>query len=65
MPMEPPPYGAAGIGLAVEQPHFAEAQSKDSLPSPCCAMLAEGLGTINVTLGSVIGGGLAGDQRHS
>ena len=28
------------------------------LPSPCCAMLAEGLGTINVTLGSVIGAGL-------
>jgi hypothetical protein len=29
------------------------------LPSPCCALLAEGLGTINVTLGSVIGAGLA------
>ncbi len=28
------------------------------LPSPCCAMLAEGLGTINITLGSVIGAGL-------
>jgi hypothetical protein len=28
------------------------------LPSPCCALLAEGLGTINVTLGSVIAGGL-------
>jgi len=27
-------------------------------PSPCCALLAEGLGTINVTLGSVIAGGL-------
>ena len=30
------------------------------LPSPCCALLAEGLGTINVTLGSVIAGGLQG-----
>ena len=29
------------------------------LPSPCCALLAEGLGTINVTLGSVIAAGLA------
>jgi hypothetical protein len=28
------------------------------LPSPCCAMLAEGLGTINITLGSVIAAGL-------
>lgn len=28
------------------------------LPSPCCAVLAAGLGTINSTLGSVIGGGL-------
>ena len=28
------------------------------LPSPCCAILAAGLGTINSTLGSVIGGGL-------
>src|SRR5580693_8187059 len=28
------------------------------LPSPCCALLAEGLGTINVTLGSVIAAGL-------
>lgn len=28
------------------------------LPSPCCALLAEGLGTINVTMGSVIAGGL-------
>src|SRR6202142_2902845 len=28
------------------------------LPSPCCAVLAVGLGTINSTLGSVIGGGL-------
>jgi hypothetical protein len=28
------------------------------LPSPCCALLAEGLGTINITLGSVIGAGL-------
>ena len=28
------------------------------LPSPCCAMLAEGLGTINIALGSVIGAGL-------
>ena len=28
------------------------------LPSPCCAMLAEGLGTINISLGSVIGAGL-------
>lgn len=28
------------------------------LPGPCCALLAEGLGTINVTLGSVIAGGL-------
>jgi hypothetical protein len=27
-------------------------------PSPCCALLAEGLGTINITLGSVIGAGL-------
>jgi hypothetical protein len=28
------------------------------LPSPCCAILAAGLGTINSTLGSVIGSGL-------
>src|SRR5580704_9801779 len=28
------------------------------VPSPCCAILAAGLGTINSTLGSVIGGGL-------
>jgi hypothetical protein len=28
------------------------------LPSPCCTILAVGLGTINSTLGSVIGGGL-------
>jgi len=28
------------------------------LPSPCCSLLAEGLGTINVTLGTVIAGGL-------
>ena len=28
------------------------------LPSPCCAVLAAGLGTINSTLGRVIGGGL-------
>ena len=28
------------------------------LPSPCCALLAEGLGTINATMGSVIAGGL-------
>src|SRR5437867_10239406 len=26
------------------------------VPSPCCAILAAGLGTINSTLGSVIGG---------
>src|ERR1700678_602141 len=31
---------------------------KGQLPSPCCALLAEGLGTINVTLGSVIAAGL-------
>ena len=35
-------------------PRRAEGQ----LPSPCCALLAEGLGTINITLGSVIAGGL-------
>ena len=28
------------------------------VPSPCCTILATGLGTINSTLGSVIGGGL-------
>jgi hypothetical protein len=28
------------------------------LPSPCCTVLAAGLGTINSTIGSVIGGGL-------
>ena len=28
-------------------------------PSPCCAILSAGLGTINSTLGSVIGGGLS------
>jgi hypothetical protein len=33
-------------------------KAKGQLPSPCCALLAEGLGTINVTLGSVIAGGL-------
>src|SRR5260370_33669847 len=27
--------------------------------SPCCAILSAGLGTINTTLGSVIGGGLS------
>src|SRR5216683_7815734 len=27
--------------------------------SPCCAILSAGLGTINSTLGSVIGGGLS------
>src|SRR5260370_41375899 len=27
--------------------------------SPCCAVLSAGLGTINTTLGSVIGGGLS------
>src|ERR1700739_3694391 len=31
---------------------------RGQLPSPCCAVLAAGLGTINSTLGSVIGGGL-------
>ena len=31
---------------------------RGQLPSPCCAILAAGLGTINSTLGSVIGGGL-------
>ena len=35
------------------------------LPSPCCAILAAGLGTINSTLGSVIAGGLAGNQLGS
>ena len=33
-------------------------KAQGQLPSPCCALLAEGLGTINVTLGSVIAGGL-------
>ena len=33
-------------------------QVQGQLPSPCCAILAAGLGTINSTLGSVIGGGL-------
>jgi hypothetical protein len=36
----------------------APRQAHGQLPSPCCALLAEGLGTINVTLGSVIAGGL-------
>jgi len=31
---------------------------RGQLPSPCCAILAAGLGTINSTLGSVIGSGL-------
>jgi len=30
--------------------------------SPCCAVLAAGLGTINSTLGSVIGGGLSSEN---
>src|SRR5580658_10875394 len=33
-------------------------KAQGQLPSPCCALLAEGLGTINITLGSVIAGGL-------
>ena len=33
-------------------------QAQGQLPSPCCALLAEGLGTINITLGSVIAVGL-------
>ena len=40
--------------LAVISPRNVQGQ----LPSPCCAILATGLGTINSTLGSVIGGGL-------
>ncbi len=36
----------------------APTRVRGQLPSPCCALLAEGLGTINVTLGSVIGAGL-------
>lgn len=36
----------------------APTRVQGQLPSPCCALLAEGLGTINVTLGSVIGAGL-------
>ena len=39
---------------ALVSPRKAQGQ----LPSPCCALLAEGLGTINVTLGSVIAVGL-------
>ena len=39
---------------AIVLPRKAQGQ----LPTPCCALLAEGLGTINVTLGSVIAGGL-------
>src|SRR5271155_4976473 len=39
---------------AIVVPRKVEGQ----LPSPCCAMLAEGLGTINITLGSVIAAGL-------
>ena len=39
---------------ALVAPRKVQAQ----LPSPCCALLAEGLGTINVTLGSVIAAGL-------
>ena len=38
---------------------IAPTRMQGQLPSPCCALLAEGLGTINVTLGSVIGAGLA------
>jgi hypothetical protein len=38
---------------AIGLPRKAQGQ-----PTPCCALLAEGLGTINVTLGSVIAGGL-------
>src|SRR6516165_3253279 len=34
-------------------------QVQGQLPSPCCAILSAGLGTINSTLGSVIGGGLS------
>src|SRR5579863_9717154 len=33
-------------------------KAQGQLPSPCCALLAEGLGTINITLGSVIAAGL-------
>lgn len=36
----------------------APTRVQGQLPSPCCSLLAEGLGTINVTLGSVIGAGL-------
>jgi hypothetical protein len=36
----------------------APTRVQGQLPSPCCALLAEGLGTINVTLGSVIAAGL-------
>jgi hypothetical protein len=40
--------------IAVISPRNVQGQ----LPSPCCGILAAGLGTINSTLGSVIGGGL-------
>jgi hypothetical protein len=57
MPMEPPPCGAAGIGVVVEHPRCAQEGTRTAA-KPCCALLAEGLGTINVTLGSVIAAGL-------
>src|ERR1700739_851735 len=37
---------------------FSPKEVQGQLRSPCCAVLAAGLGTINSTLGSVIGGGL-------
>ena len=37
---------------------IAPRQVQGQLPSPCCAILATGLGTINSSLINVVGGGL-------